>query len=139
MMIKSYAELRSLKTFEERYEYLRIGGQVGAATFGFERYLNQVFYRSAEWRHIRDRIIVRDNGCDLGILGREIYETIYVHHINPITIDDIERGSPMLFDPNNLISTIHTTHQAIHYGDKSLLRILPPERRRGDTDLWTRY
>lgn len=136
MRTKSYSELRTLQTFEERYEYLRIGGQVGAATFGFERYLNQVFYRSREWRYARDKTIVRDNGCDLGILGREIHETIYVHHINPITIEDIENGSPLLFDLNNLISTIHTTHQAIHYGDKSLLRILPPERRRGDTDLW---
>lgn len=139
MRIKSYSELRSLQTFEERYEYLRIGGQVGAATFGFERYLNQEFYRSREWRRARDEVIVRDNGCDLGILGREIHETIYIHHINPITIEDIENGSPLLFDPNNLISTTHTTHQAIHYGNKSLLRILPPERRRGDTDLWSRY
>ena len=139
MRIKSYSELRSLQTFEERYEYLRIGGQVGAATFGFERYLNQAFYRSCEWRRARDEVIVRDNGCDLGILGREIHETIYIHHINPITIEDIENGSSLLFDPNNLIATIHTTHQAIHYGDKSLLRILPPERRRGDTDLWSRY
>ena len=139
MRIKSYSELCSLQTFEERYEYLRIGGQVGAVTFGFEGYLNQAFYRSCEWRRARDEVIVRDNGCDLGILGREIHETIYIHHINPITIEDIENGSSLLFDPNNLISTIHTTHQAIHYGDKSLLRILPPERRRGDTDLWSRY
>ena len=136
MRTKSYSELRSLQTFEERYEYLRMGGQVGAATFGSERYLNQVFYRSGEWRYARDKAIVRDNGCDLGILGREIYETIYVHHINPITIEDIERGSPLLFDLNNLITTIYTTHQAIHYGDKSLLRIPPPERRKGDTQLW---
>ena len=139
MRSKSYSELRSLQTFEERYEYLRIGGQVGVATFGFERYLNQVFYRSAEWRRARDKVIIRDNGCDLGILGREIHETIYVHHINPITIEDIDSGSPLLFDPNNLISTIRTTHQAIHYGDKSMLRILPQERKRGDTDLWSRY
>ena len=136
MMTKSYSELRTLQTFEERYEYLRIGGQVGVTTFGFERYLNQVFYRSREWRYARDKAIARDNGCDLGIIGREIYEIVYVHHINPITIEDIERGSPLLFDLNNLITTIYTTHQAIHYGDKSLLRILPPERRKGDTTLW---
>ncbi len=139
MMRKTYSDLRQLRTFEERYEYLRIGGQVGIATFGAERYLNQMFYKSTEWRRTRDRVIVRDNGCDLGIEGLDIFDRIYVHHINPISIEDVEHGSPKLFDLNNLIATSFYTHQAIHYGDSSLLRQLPPERRKGDTDLWTRY
>lgn len=135
-MIKSYKELRRLKTFEERFEYLRIGGVVGRETFGFERYLNQTFYRSTEWRHIRRDIIVRDGACDLGIPDREIYDRIIVHHINSITIDDIELARDCVRDPDNLICCSHNTSNAIHYGDASLLIRLSPERRKGDTCLW---
>jgi len=135
-MIKSYRELRRLKTFEDRYEYLKLGGAVGRETFGFERYLNQTFYRSKEWKLTRRDIIVRDNGCDLAIPDREIFGRIIVHHINPITIEDIERGAACLFDFDNLVCTSHNTSQAIHYGDASLLSHLPQERRKGDTQLW---
>lgn len=137
-MIKTYRELRSIKTFEERFEYLKIGGVVGRETFGFERYLNQNFYRSPEWKHTRRNIILRDNGCDLAIPDREIVGRIIVHHINALTIEDIELARDCLFDPNNLISTSHNTSQAIHYGDASLLIRLPQERRKGDTQLWQR-
>lgn len=135
-MIKSYRELRCLRTFEERFEYLKIGGSVGRATFGFERYLNQTFYRSGEWKRTRRDIIVRDNGCDLGIQDREIFSRIIVHHINPITIEDIELGRDCIFNPDNLICASHNTSNAIHYGDESLLIKLPQERRKGDTNLW---
>lgn len=135
-MIKSYKELCRLQTFEERYEYLKIGGIVGRETFGFERYLNQAFYKSGEWRHTRRNIIIRDNGCDLAIKDREIFDRIIVHHINPITIEDIEYGRDCVFDPDNLITTSHNTSNAIHYGDASLLIILPKDRRKGDTRLW---
>ena len=127
-----------LRTFEERFDYLKIGGIVGRETFGFERYLNQTFYRSNEWRkHTRKNIIIRDNGCDLAIPDRQLYDHIYVHHINPITIEDIEEGRECIFDPNNLICTSHTTSNAIHYGDSSLLIKLPKTRQRGDTRLWS--
>lgn len=135
-MIKSYRELRRLRTFEERYEYLKLGGVVGRETFGFERYLHQKFCRSTEWKHARRDIILRDNGCDLGIPDREIFGRIIIHHINPLTIDDIELGRDCLLDPDNLISCSHNTSNAIHYGDASLLAILPQERRKGDTRLW---
>ena len=135
-LIKSYRELRRLKTFEERFEYLKLDGIVGRSTFGFERYLNQEFYRSAEWKRVRRDIIVRDDGCDLGIPDRKIFGKIIVHHINPITIEDIERGADFIFDSNNLICTSHNTSNAIHYGDASLLPRLPIERRKGDTYLW---
>lgn len=138
-MLKSYRELRRLQTFEERYDYLRLGGVVGRETFGFERYLNQTLYHSREWGRCRDGIIVRDNGCDLGIPGLEIYGRIIVHHINPLTIDDIEYGRDCLFDPDNLISVSHNTSQAIHYGNASLLIGPPKDRRKGDTLLWTAY
>ena len=135
-MIKSYRELHSLRTFEERFDYLKIGGVVGRETFGFERYLNQNFYRSREWKHTRRDIIVRDNGCDLGSPDREIFGRIIVHHINPITIEDIEHGRDCVFDSNNLICTSQNTSNAIHYGDASLLIKFPQERRKGDTQLW---
>ena len=138
-MIKTYRELSRLPTFEERYEYLRIGGIVGRETFGFDRYLNQVLYQSPEWKRVRNDVIIRDDGCDLGILDREIFGRITVHHINPITLEDIERRARCVFDLNNLISTSHNTHNAIHYGDASLLPQLPKERRKGDTSLWTAY
>ena len=137
-MHKTYRELCRLHTFEERYEYLKLGGVVGRETFGFERYLNQVFYNSKEWKLCRRNIIIRDKGCDLAIPGREIVGRIIVHHINALTIEDIELARDCLFDPNNLISTSHNTSQAIHYGDASLLMRLPQERRKGDTQLWQR-
>jgi hypothetical protein len=135
-MIKSYLELRLLLTFEERFQYLKIGGPVGRATFGFERYLNQSLYQSREWRYIRDQVLVRDAGCDLGVPDREIFIRPTVHHINPITIEDVELGNDCVFDLNNLITTSHETHNAIHYGNKSMLTGLPKERRKGDMCPW---
>ena len=127
-----------LPTFEERYEYLRLGGKVGAETFGFDRYLNQKFYKDPEWLSVRNEIIVRDEGCDLGSPDREIPEgvRILVHHINPITIDDVVNRDPKLFDPENLITTVKNTHDAIHYGDDGLLTKDPIERRQNDTCPW---
>lgn len=136
MSIKTYSELSRLTTFEERYNYLRLNGFVGKETFGFDRYLNQVFYKSSKWRSIRDFVIVRDNGCDLGIEGREIHGRIIIHHMNPITIQDITQQSEFLLDPEFLISTIHETHNAIHYGDTNLLIREPVERQRNDTCPW---
>lgn len=136
MSIRTYSELITLPTFEERYRYLRLGGTVGEETFGFDRYLNQTFYRTDEWRSIRDFVIVRDGGCDLGIEDREIRGRILVHHMNPITKEDILRRSKYLLDPEYLISTIKNTHDAIHYGDESLLIKAPIERRRNDTCPW---
>ena len=136
MNIRSYSELIKLSTFEERYEYLRLCGEVGKETFGFDRYLNQQFYKSDEWRSIRDTVIVRDNGCDLGIEGRNIYGRILIHHMNPITKDDILNRSEFLLNPEYLICTMKNTHDAIHYGDDMLLVKDPIERSRNDTCLW---
>lgn len=136
--IRTYSELITLPTFEERYSYLRLGGKVGEETFGFDRYLNQIFYKTPEWLEVRDFVIVRDNGCDLGIPGREIQGRILVHHMNPITKEDILLRSKYLLDPEYLISTIKNTHDAIHYGDKSLLIQMPVERRPNDTCPWRR-
>lgn len=133
---KSYSELRRFKTYDERFEYLSLKGQVGRATFGFERYLNQQFYRSAEWRHIRNVVIARDEGLDLGFPGYEIFDRVIIHHINPMTAEEIENGDPCILDPDNLISTTHRTHNAIHFGDASLLPKPLVERRPGDTKLW---
>ena len=138
MNIKTYSELITLPTFEERFEYLKIGGKVGVDTFGFDRYLNQVFYRSNEWKSIRDKVIIRDNGCDLGIEGREIYSRIIVHHMNPITKDDILNRSDFLLNPEFLICTIKLTHDAIHYGDSSILLTEPSIRTKNDTCPWKR-
>lgn len=135
---RSYSEMRRLSTYEERFEYLSLKGQVGTATFGFERWMNQAFYTSREWRHLRHQIIARDEGMDLGVPGFEIYEKIIIHHINPMTPEDFEEGNPSMLDPDNLITTTHNTHNAIHYGDRTLLRIPEPERRPGDTTLWGR-
>lgn len=135
-MIKCYRELISIPTFEERFEYLKLSSRVGESTFGFERYLNQAFYKSREWRRTRRDIFVRDNGCDLAHPEREIFGSFIIHHINPITIEDIELGNPCIFDPENLVSTVDNTHKAIHFGDEGLLITLPPERRKGDTTLW---
>lgn len=137
-MNKSYTELSRLKTFEERFEYLRLNGRVGAETFAFRRMFGQRFYQtSKEWKDVRDHIILRDNGCDLGVPGREIYgERIIIHHINPLTLEDIERHSDKLLDPENLITTVHNTHNAIHYGDSSLLILDPIVRTKNDTCPW---
>lgn len=135
-IIKTYSELITLPTFEERFEYLKLDGIVGAETFGFDRYLNQIFYKTPEWLSTRDEIIVRDNGCDLGIQGREIFGRILIHHINPITIEDIENRSWKLFDPENLICTVKNTHDAIHFSDDGLLVKDPIERKRNDTCPW---
>ena len=134
--IKTYSELITIPTFEERFEYLKLDGQVGVETFGFNRYLNQVFYKSDEWLSIRDYVITRDNGCDLGMEGYEIYGRILIHHINPITKDDIIQRSRNLLDPENLITTVKRTHDAIHYGDSNLLIKAPIERRKNDTCPW---
>ena len=136
-MILSYSELITLPTFEERYRYLKQSGIVAEETFGSHRYLNQAYYTSPDWRRARNNVIVRDNGCDLGMEGYEIHDRIYVHHINPITEEDILDRSPALFDPENLICVSFNTHQAIHYGDESLLPIIScTERTPGDTKLW---
>ena len=136
-MILSYSELITLPTFEERYRYLRKSGIVGEETFGSHRYLNQALYRSPEWRRVRNDVIIRDNGCDLGMEGYEIRDRVYIHHINPITMDDILNRSPVIFDMDNLICVSFNTHQAIHYGDESLLPIISfTERMPGDTKLW---
>ena len=134
--IKTYSELITLPTFEERFLYLQLNGSVGKDTFGFDRYLNQIFYRSKRWRSIRDQVIIRDNGCDLGMDGYEIYGNILIHHMNPITMEDIERESEFLLDPEYLIATTRRTHNAIHYGDASLLPTMPIERSRNDTCPW---
>lgn len=136
MSIKTYSELSRLKTFEERYQYLRLNGSVGRETFGFDRYLNQVFYRSKKWKSIRNRVIIRDNGCDLGIEGREIDGRILIHHMNPISLDDIVNESDLLLDPEYLICTVHSTHNAIHYGDENLLILDPIVRSKNDTCPW---
>ena len=135
--IRTYEELIELPTFEERYEYLRLGGTVGEDTFGFDRYLNQIFYKSKEWLAIRNYVITRDNGCDLGIPGREIRgNRILIHHMNPITKEDILNRSEFLLDPNYLITTIDPTHNAIHYGNKELLYQGPVERTKNDMCPW---
>lgn len=137
MSIKTYSELMRFKTFEDRFNYLRLDGQVGKDTFGFDRIFNQRFYKSKEWLDIRDHVIVRDNGCDLGVEGHEIYGTrIIIHHMNPILLKDIEEKSIYLLDPEFLITTIHNTHNAIHYGDENLLIRAPIERTKNDTCPW---
>jgi hypothetical protein len=138
MNIRTYSELSKLTTFEERYRYLRLGGRVGEETFGFDRWINQMFYKDPEWLKIRDEVIIRDNGCDLGIEGREIYSRIIVHHMNPITKADILDRSEFLLNPEYLICTVKNTHDAIHYGDESLLITLPMERSPNDTCPWRR-
>lgn len=138
MIIRSYSELITLPTFEERYEYLKLGGTVGKETFGFNRYLNQKLYRDPKWLSVRDRVIIRDSGCDLGIQGREIYDKIFVHHMNPITIDDIVNMNPDIFNPEFLISVTKNTHDAIHYSDSNILLKDPIERFQNDTCPWKR-
>lgn len=135
-IIRTYSELITLPTFEERYEYLKLGGKIGEETFGFDRYLNQTFYKTDEWRAVRDFVIIRDGGCDLAMEDREIHGRILVHHMNPIRVEDILSRSKYLLDPEYLICTIKNTHDAIHYGDRSLLLTTPIERRINDTCPW---
>lgn len=135
-MIRTYSELITLPTFEERYRYLRLGGKIGDETFGFDRYLNQIFYKTDEWLRVRDYVIIRDNGCDLGIEGREIHSKILVHHMNPITKEDILNRSEYLLNPEYLICTVKRTHDAIHYGDDSLLFKELVVRTKNDTCPW---
>lgn len=136
-MIRSYSELIRLPTFDERFDYLVLGGHIGEETFGWKRYLNQKFYKSYEWKQTRQKIILRDNGCDLAMPGYELgIHDVMVHHINPITIDDIVDRNPIVFDPDNLITISRNTHYAITHGNQNDLRPLFAERRRGDTTLW---
>lgn len=136
--IKTYSELITIPTFEERFRYLRLQGVVGIDTFGFDRYLNQKFYRSVEWKRIRDEVIIRDNGCDLGIEDRMIYGKILIHHMNPITDYDIRHMTDALLNPEYLICVTHRTHNAIHYGDEDLLITAPIIRTKNDTCPWKR-
>lgn len=136
MRTRQYSDLRRLLTFEERFDYLSLGGEVGLQTFGFDRWVNQRFYRSREWRQVRDHVIVRDGGCDLGIFGYEIHSGLLIHHMNPVSPEDLKRGEEWVLDPEYLITTTHRTHNAIHYGDASLIARPPVERRPGDTRLW---
>jgi hypothetical protein len=137
-MIRTYSELSRISTFEQRFAYLALNGQVGRSTFGFDRWVNQRFYTSREWRRVRRDVIVRDNGCDLGVLGYEINDRVVIHHMNPMMAEDIIHGEEDIIDPEFLITTTHDTHNAIHYGDESLLPRAPVERRPGDTQLWSR-
>ena len=134
--MRTYSELVRLPTFEERFRYLCLSGSVGKETFGFERYLNQRFYRSAEWKRIRREVILRDNGCDLGIPDRVIYGKVHIHHMNPVSREDILAQSELLLNPEYLICVSHETHNAIHYGDENLLLTVPPEREPNDTCPW---
>lgn len=136
MNIKSYSELITIPTFEERFEYLQLKGSVGKDTFGYDRYLNQVLYHSPEWKKLRNQIIIRDCGCDLACEGYEIYGRILIHHLNPITVDDVLDRSRKVFDPNNLVCITHNTHNAIHYGDASMLLTGPIVRTKNDTCPW---
>lgn len=136
MSIRTYSELRSLATYEERFRYLQLRGAVGQDTFGFERHINQRFYTSHQWRLARRDVIARDLGLDLGCDGYEIFDKIIVHHMNPMDADAIEHGDPDILNPEYLITTTHHTHNAIHYGDENLLRQPMVERRPGDTRLW---
>lgn len=136
MSIRTYSELITLPTFEERFKYLQLNGQVGESTFGFDRYMNQVFYRSQKWKSIRDFVIIRDCGCDLGVEGYDIHGKIIIHHMNPLSMRDIETESDFLLNPDFLICTTHNTHNAIHYGDENLLVTAPIERTKNDTCPW---
>lgn len=136
MKIRRYSELSRLETFEERYEYLKVNAVLGVTTFGFDRWLNQRFYKSWEWMSVRSQVIVRDNGCDLGISGYEINSNLIVHHMNPLLPRNLKEADEWIIDPNFLITTSLRTHNAIHYGDKSLLPVGPVTRIKGDTKLW---
>jgi len=135
-MIRTYSDLRRLETLEERFNYLVLHGDVGRSTFGFDRYLNQRFYTSSEWRRVRNHIIARDSGCDLGVDGHDIHDRVYIHHLNPMTVDDLVNGDPRILDPEFLVTVTHLTHNAIHYGSFDLLPKPFVERKPGDTKLW---
>ena len=135
-MIRCYSELKQIDSFNERYLYLKLNGIVAEETFGYDRYVNQQLYKSQKWRNTRRKIIIRDNGCDLGVDGYELDDYIMVHHINPITLEDIEEERDIIFNPENLICCSQRTHRAIHYGDESLLPKEPIIRRPGDTCPW---
>lgn len=134
--IRSYSEMKRFRTFEERFNYLKLEGRVGEETFGYDRYINQMLYKSSRWLRLKDKIIIRDNGCDLGIEGREIHGPVTIHHINPITVEDILNENPMVFDPDNLICVSHMTHNAIHYSDENILIRDPIVRSEHDTCPW---
>lgn len=136
MIIKSYSKMLTFPTLEERFRYLELKGSVGKDTFGYDRYLNQILYHSGEWKSFRNNIIIRDNGCDLACEGHEIHKRILVHHINPITVEDVLNRSPKVFDPENVVCVSHMTHNAIHYGDENLLITAPIERSQNDTCPW---
>ena len=135
-MIRSHRELTRLKSFEERFEYLKLRGQVGKSTFGYDRYINQAFYRSSEWRRVRNLVIARDEGLDLGVTGYEIFDRPIIHHMNPMGLEDLVSGDDDILNPEYLVCVSHRTHNAIHYGDESLLPKPLVERRPGDTRLW---
>jgi hypothetical protein len=135
-MTRTYSELSRLYTFEERYEYLKMDGEVGQSTFGFDRYVNQKFYTSYEWRYIRHHVIFRDNGCDLGIPGYDIYTDVLIHHMNPVSIDDIVHRESWILNPEYLITTTQRTHNAIHYGRENLYPEVVTARTPNDTKLW---
>lgn len=136
MSIKTYSELITIPTFEERFEYLQLKGSVGKDTFGYDRHLNQVLYRSPEWKRLRNQIIIRDCGCDLACEGYDIYDKVLIHHLNPITVEDVLARSRKVFDPDNLVCVSHNTHNAIHYGDVDLLVTGPIIRTKNDTCPW---
>ena len=136
MSIRTYSELITIPTFEERFEYLQLKGSVGKDTFGYDRYLNQVLYRSPEWKRLRNQIIIRDGGCDLACDGYDIYDKVLIHHLNPITVEDVLARSRKVFDPDNLVCVSHNTHNAIHYGDVDLLVTGPIIRTKNDTCPW---
>lgn len=136
MRNRTYSELVRYTTFEDRFAYLKLEGAVGSQTFGFDRYLNQMFYSSHEWKSIRKYVTIRDNGCDLGVEGYEIHANLLVHHINPMTQEDILHKEEWILDPEFLITTTHNTHNGLHYGNESLLPKVVPERKPGDTRLW---
>lgn len=136
MSIKTYSELITIPTFEERFEYLQLKGSVGKDTFGYDRHLNQVLYRSPEWKRLRNQIIIRDCGCDLACEGYDIHSKVLIHHLNPITVEDVLARSRKVFDPDNLVCVSHNTHNAIHYGDVGLLVTGPIIRTKNDTCPW---
>ena len=136
MSIRTYSELITIPTFEERFEYLQLKGSVGKDTFGYDRYLNQVLYSSPEWKRLRNQIIIRDGGCDLACDGYDIYDKVLIHHLNPITVEDVLARSRKVFDPDNLVCVSHNTHNAIHYGDMDLLVTGPIIRTKNDTCPW---
>lgn len=138
MKMRTYRELSRLNTFEDRYKYLKLNGSVGEDTFGFDRWINQQFYRSAEWKRVRDIVIVRDNGCDLGDPDRPIYGRILIHHMNPIRKEDFDENPDYLLNPDYLVCVSHNTHNAIHYGDESLLQKEWTPRKPNDTSPWKR-